>query len=86
MDDTTQSNLPTTAFQEAPGQTSATRVVIIPSCLAVVATACFSLIYCTLNNRALPDIPVGTSAFILTLLGSLLGAKVYQKSIEAKSP
>ena len=82
----TTTNQSTSAFEEAPGQVSATRVIVIPSSLLVIATACFEVVWCTVQGKpSLPDIPIGTSAFMLSILGTLLGAKVLQKKQEGAS-
>ena len=73
----------TNAFEESPGQTSAQRVVFVPSALALAFTICFLLIRASLIDKPIVD---GSANLIVIAGGFVWGGKLVQKHLENKAP
>ena len=65
-------------LEDVSGGTSSTRVWGS----LIVATVCFVIIYCTVRQIQIPDIPGG----VITLLGITFGLKVGQRIVEKPEP
>ena len=65
---------------------SALRLVMVPGALLAIATACFLVCWSICTKTPVPDVPFGTSAFFLSILSTVLGAKIWQANIENRNP
>lgn len=72
------------SMDEDPGQPSALRVIVFIGCMVSVDVPAFLWI-ASAWIAAAHDAAVGASTFFGTVLGALLGAKIWQKSQENKS-
>lgn len=75
-----------TMVEGDPGVLSCTRVIVLLGSLCVVVTICAVFALCAYRGEKMPEVPLSTSTFALTLLASLLGAKAVQTAQESKSP
>lgn len=66
------------SMEEAPGEPSAVRVVMVAGLMAIIALWCAACVW----NRSLVEIP----GSVLGFAGSLLTAKFAQKFAENKPP